>query len=258
MMLLLTNDDGYTGEGLRVLAGRLSKEHEVWIVAPDRNRSGVSQCISMNSRLKLTKVAEREYMYEGTPADCAILATRDAGQILPCRPDAVISGINRGANLGTDILYSGTAAAARQAVLNGIPGVALSIDSNDDSFHYDALADFAAKNIQALISLCRVAPNARMPAGPCIFTNVNALTSVSAYKGIRMTGISFREYADTILVDGQDEKSKYCSAVGTGKINTNGRSYHDYEAVASGFISVSRVFAEPQSAGIVDGIQFSL
>ncbi|QTQ11668.1 5'/3'-nucleotidase SurE [Treponema parvum] len=257
MLLLLTNDDGISGDGLSVLAKRLSFEHEVWVVAPDRNRSGVSQCVSMDRSLKLTKIKDRVYCYEGTPADCVILSAGSGGRLLSRVPDAVISGINQGANIGTDIVYSGTAAAARQAALAGIPGIALSLETHDENYYYEGLADFAAKNLELLISLCRPVSYAEEHDGNSVFVNVNALSSSAAYLGVKMTDISFRRYNDSIKIDEIDDETKICSAQG-GKIHTSGRTYHDYEAVEKGFISVTRVYAEPKSAGIVDDISFSL
>jgi 5'-nucleotidase len=255
MRLLLTNDDGIGSEGISVLAGRLSEKHEVWIVAPDSNRSGVSHCITMKNSMKLVKTGKRKYKYSGTPADCVITGLRSG--LIPEDPDVVISGINRGANIGTDILYSGTAAAARQAVLYGIPGIALSIDSSDGRWEYDALADFTEKNLVLLKNLCSTAGyNGSMPATPCVFVNVNALSALS-YKGVRCTDVSFREYHDTIQLRNVSGEVCYSSFRG-GSIVSGSRQPGDYEAVCDGYISVSRIYAEPVSAGIVDGLVFSL
>jgi len=209
----------------------------------------------MGNTLRLSEVGYHEYKYSGTPVDCVIAGIR--GNILPGRPDAVISGINRGANIGTDILYSGTAAGARQAVIYGVPGIALSIESDDDIWHYDALADFAARNLGRLSGLCSLAGNdGGMPGVPCVFVNVNASSAVS-YKGVKCTGISFREYHDSIELRDAPDRSKYSCFHG-GKIISGSRNLSDYDAVQDGYISVSRVYAEPVSAGIVDDIAFSL
>jgi len=118
MRILLTNDDGYASDGIKALAVALGGEHEVWTLAPDSERSGMSHSMSLRQPLKIRKLAEREYCCSGTPADCVILASHG---VLPFSPDVVVSGINRGPNLGTDLVYSGTAAAARQASMNGVP-----------------------------------------------------------------------------------------------------------------------------------------
>src|SRR5574344_374949 len=147
MKLLLTNDDGYDADGIQTLAACLSRDNDVYVIAPDRNRSAVSNGITwMKEPLKFVRHSENVYSCSGLPADCVIAGL--SGELLPFMPDAVISGINKGANIGTDIIYSGTAAAARQAVLYGIPGIALSIESSDDVWKYRALARFAADNLE--------------------------------------------------------------------------------------------------------------
>ena len=126
MRLLLTNDDGINADGLRILAERLSLDHEVWIVAPESERSACSMSISIRKAVRAKRLSGREFSVDGTPVDCVLtglltLIGRDV--------DAVISGVNRGPNLGTDILYSGTVAAARQGALMGKPSFAVSLAS---------------------------------------------------------------------------------------------------------------------------------
>ena len=87
MLVCLTNDDGIEGEGLKILAEKLASKHDVWIIAPDRNRSGVSNHIFLDASLKLTKISNQVYKYEGNPVDCALLAARSASKILPSVPD---------------------------------------------------------------------------------------------------------------------------------------------------------------------------
>ena len=144
MRVLLTNDDGIDSPGLAAVEGALSVEHEVWVVAPDAERSGQSHAIQMRGPVKLTRKGNRRFACSGTPADCVFLAFR--GSLVP-RFDVVVSGINAGPNLGTDLVYSGTAAAARQASLLGIPGVALSLDSLTPPWDFAPGAAFAAENL---------------------------------------------------------------------------------------------------------------
>ena len=172
-------------------------------------------------------------------------------------PDAVVSGINRGANIGTDIVYSGTAAAARQAVINGVPAVAFSIDSDDDNYYYDRLADFALKNLEKLLSLCDVAPESLKQKKRCSFVNVNAKSSKEPYKGVKITDTAFREYNDYIEMTKLSENEFLCRTIGK-RTDTTSINYSDFEAVSQGFISVSKICAEVESHGIVDGIEFSM
>ena len=150
MKILLTNDDGIMSEGLQVLVSVLEKEHEVWVVAPDRNRSAVSHSILMDIPLKIKKKAKRQYACSGVPVDCVVHGVR---AILKGNPDCIISGINHGANLGTDILFSGTAAAARQGALYGIPSIALSLQSETGTYDFWHLADFVLKHLENILKL---------------------------------------------------------------------------------------------------------
>lgn len=134
MKILLTNDDGIKSLGLRALQDVLGGEHEVWTVAPDRERSGSSHCISIKNPVRFHQVEERQFACGGTPADCVLFSCLGA---LPERPDLVISGINLGPNIGTDIIYSGTAAAARQAALMDIPAVAISQATFTAPFYFE-------------------------------------------------------------------------------------------------------------------------
>ncbi len=234
MKLLLTNDDGYGAEGLMALASILSAEHEVWIVAPSSNRSGVSHGISLMGELAYRTEGERAWSCSGLPADCVIAG---ALGFMDEPPDAVISGINRGANLGTDIVYSGTAAAAREASFMGIPGIATSLVPDGESrWDYLALARFVRDNLAALISLTERDS----------FVNVNA-KSRAAYKGARITDISRRVYNNGIALrsDGADS---FVGEFRGGRVHTAGGEDSDWHAVEEGYVSVSRVQSQPRSA----------
>ena len=244
MRLLLTNDDGIDGEGLQVLAEVLRKEHDVWIIAPDRNRSAVSNGLTMNRALEIRKVGEQMFTSSGLPADC--VSTGVFSNLVKGKIDMVVSGINRGANLGTDIIYSGTAAAARQAVLLGIPGVALSIHSPTDEFKYTALADFALKNLSVLKELYT----------PGIFLNINAL-SRDSYKAVQFTNVSVRKYKDTVTVK-NTESGVMLSSFEGGAVTSEGSMDSDYFVVENGNISITRIVAEPVSLENTVGAKFLL
>ena len=122
--ILVTNDDGIRSPALEALEITLADLGHVTVVAPDREMSATSQCITLNQPLRYHQVAPNRYAVQGTPSDCVILASL---RILKERPALVISGINRGANIGDDIAYSGTVAAAFEAALQGIAGIAISI-----------------------------------------------------------------------------------------------------------------------------------
>ncbi|MBO5123559.1 MAG: 5'/3'-nucleotidase SurE [Spirochaetaceae bacterium] len=235
MRLLITNDDGIEGAGLIELARSLSVDHEVWVVAPDKNRSAISNAITMNDPLKICKKKERWYTCSGAPVDCVVSGLRC---ILPAPPDAVLSGINKGANLGTDVVYSGTCAGARQATISGFPGIALSIEKYQEKgrWNFKPLADFVAKNLPSLITLC----------GPDVFVNINA-PSADSYLGWRMTRLSRRTYHNTINTFRAPDGSTYTFFKG-GYVSTEGDSDCDFAAVSQGLISISRIHAQPRDA----------
>ncbi len=141
MKLLITNDDGILSEGIRALADSLSVLGEVWVVAPDRERNAVSHALTLHRPLRITTISHHNYAINGTPADCVNIGTHF---LLPAKPDLVISGINKGANLGNDINYSGTVAAAVEGTLIGIPSFAISL-AGEHSFTFQPAARFALR-----------------------------------------------------------------------------------------------------------------
>ena len=124
MRILLSNDDGYQARGLRTLAEHLKPIAEVVVVAPDRNRSGASNSLTLETPLRVERVDDNLYYVNGTPTDCVHIAITG---LLEQEPDVLISGINNGANLGDDVLYSGTVAAAMEGRFLGIPSIAVSL-----------------------------------------------------------------------------------------------------------------------------------
>ncbi len=244
MRILITNDDGISGTGLIELAKNLSTHHEVWVIAPDKNRSAISHAITMTDPLGIVKIKEKWFSCSGVPVDCVVSGLK---AILPITPDVVISGINKGANIGTDVLFSGTCSAARQAALYGIPGIALSLEGNEKGrWNYKPLAEFVKKNIDALVSLC----------DRDIFLNVNA-KSAESYKGWRITSLSRRSYGDTVEKYTAPDGRFYAFFKG-GQIATDGEPDSDYIAVEDGLISISRVYAQPVIADDKKGMDLVL
>lgn len=235
MRILVTNDDGLTSKGVQVLAETLRQKHDVWVVAPNTNCSGSGHGISMIDPLQFKPFGTREYSCSGLPVDCSIAG---AFGIMSELPDVVVSGINLGANLGTDIVYSGTAAAARQAVFSGLPGIAVSLATEEEPFYLDVLAKFVFNNLKELISIC----------APDCFVNINA-PSLPSYKGVRITGVSKRSYRDNLTMQDGPDGNKYSFFRG-GIIETNGDEHSDSAAVANGYVSVSCIYAQPVNAAI--------
>lgn len=145
-LILVTNDDGVDSDGIKALADVARKFGEVWVVAPSTEQSGVGHGITLHRPLRVEQCSERIYCVNGTPADCVWLAVRS---ILPRKPSLVLSGINRGANLGEDVTYSGTVAAAMEGALRGIPSIAFSLVGRD-VFDFSATKDWVRKVIKGL------------------------------------------------------------------------------------------------------------
>ncbi len=254
MNLLLSNDDGFDSEGIKILAEKLSQKHKVYILAPDSNRSAVSHHITMFKENKLVKVDENIWACSGYPVDCVFAGIESS--LFGVKIDAVISGINRGANMGTDIIYSGTCAIARQAVLSGLPSVAFSLQSADkednweSDFNFTPLAGFALKNLEKLLSLART-------RAPRAFVNVNALSKDSYEEAIITNKLCIRQYNDKVISI-HDKDDKYHTEFIMGHNETPFIEDTDYGICKSGRIAVSVVYADPLCPQIVDDMEFSL
>ena len=149
MRVLVSNDDGVEAPGIRILAARLAAVGEVTVVAPDRDRSGASNSLTLDQPIRVKRLDNGHYRVAGTPTDCVHLAL--AG-LLEHEPDIVVSGINNSANLGDDVIYSGTVAAAMEGRFLGLPAIAVSLCSRDDrGEHFDAAAEAAAVIMQRLL-----------------------------------------------------------------------------------------------------------
>ncbi len=233
MKIVLTNDDGIQCEGILKLAEGLKslKQHEIYILAPDSNRSGVSHSLSLFNPIKITQRSEDSWICSGTPADCSIAAILGA---LPFKPDLIISGINAGANLGTDIIYSGTAAAARQAVLGDVPAIALSLEGNENPFYWDMAVDYVVQHLDEFIELC--AEDA--------FINVNIPNTEKGPSGSMMTFPSRRRYRDS-LVTFQAPYGHVYGFIEGGNIETEAEEGSDSDAVSKNLVSISPVFVHP-------------
>ncbi|MCQ2573545.1 MAG: 5'/3'-nucleotidase SurE [Treponema sp.] len=233
MNILITNDDGYQSRGLRTLAEVLKEKHNVYVMAPDSNRSAASQCITMSRPLELVKIEENIYTCSGFPADCVINGV--VSGVFP-KIDVVISGINYGANIGTDIIYSGTCGAARQGSLYGIPSIAVSLEhpkaweAKEEEYNFENLSRFILENLEKLVSLADTKP-------PYSFINVNGL-SCDCYKGMKMvTDISVRDYGDQIQLE-KTEKG-YLSRFIMGRSSTSGSETCDYRISEDGYVAVA-------------------
>jgi 5'-nucleotidase len=230
LRILLTNDDGIQSEGLRRLQKALAIEHEVWVVAPETNRSGSSHSITLALPTRFHQLAEREYASGGTPADCVPHACLG---LVPQELDMVVAGINLGPNLGTDLVYSGTAAAARQGAFMRKPAVACSINS----FTPPLRLDFAVRFMCANLGLFRELWSEDH------FLNINFPNRKAAAKVV-ITVPTRRIYKDEIVRFTSPQGDLY-SFIG-GEIPDSAREEgSDYWAVEEGFVSLSPIVVHP-------------
>lgn len=244
MKILVTNDDGIHCDGLKILADELGKEHEVWIFAPDGDRSGTSHSMTLRSPSKVRRLGDRVFTCSGMPVDCVMMVRMGA---VPFKPDIVVSGINCGPNLGTDILYSGTAAAARQAVLYDIPGIAVSLVSYKPPFEFRPAARFIRKNLDNLVNLWDddVFINVNVPPLP----NADETEALLAKPGRR-------RYSDSLHAFEAPDGYSYCFVTG-GMAESEIDPFSDIDIVNSGRVAVSRVMVHPQvPAGFPAGKTF--
>jgi 5'-nucleotidase len=160
--ILITNDDGIQAEGLRALVQAMEGVGTISVVAPSHERSASAQSLTLRQPIFWEQVAEREWSVEGTPTDAVILAIH---KLLPNRPDLVISGINRGGNLGENIFYSGTVGAAMEAAINHVPAIAISVAHKGRGIRYEQAAKFARELAQLVLT-------EGMPQGVLLNVNV--------------------------------------------------------------------------------------
>jgi len=231
MTILLTNDDGLESPGLQFLVDALAADHETWIVAPDREMSGQSHSITLNEGLKLSRRTDRRFAVRGTPVDCVNLALQ---AILPSSPDLVISGINRGPNLGSDIVYSGTCAAAREAAFRGVPAIAVSLASLRGPWDFAPAAQFVARNLDVLQSLWRDDRS----------VNVNWPARIAERPRILFTRPGHRRYQDEMVCFRSPKGGEYWFLQPAG-VESSEEEGTDTRATHDGHVSVSPVALEP-------------
>lgn len=194
MRILLSNDDGVYAPGLHAMAKALKRLGDVWIVAPAQEQSTKGHSLTLHKPLRVEHIDERIFAVTGTPADCIAVGM---GEILPRKPDLVVSGINRGANLGQDIFYSGTVSAAREACMQGIPSFAVSLDFDhkkrvpDSKLHWTTASGTAMSVIRNIL-------DQGLPPQLVVNINVPNLPR-TRLKGIRVARQGFRHYGGAII-----------------------------------------------------------
>lgn len=227
LKILISNDDGILARGLEILEQACRKIGDVTVVAPDREQSASSHSLTMTRPLRPVKLADGRYQVDGTPTDCVLLALET---ILDHRPDVVFSGINHGSNMGEDVLYSGTVAAAMEGLSVGIPGVAMSFAGAKLEL-IETQFDWIAKLTS---DICRVDD---FPRETLLNVNLPPIPG-SEVKGIRVTKLGRRVYSDS-LTRMNDPWGRDMFWIGAGKSSWSGDEDSDFRAVEEGYISVT-------------------
>jgi len=226
MHILLSNDDGYLAQGLIALAEGMREFADISVVAPDKNRSAASNSLTLEMPLRSQLTANGFIKVDGTPTDCVHLAITG---LLETEPDIVFAGINHGANLGDDVLYSGTVAAATEGRFLGLPAVAISL-VNSDPEHFDTAVIVARKILQRLLD---------QPLAKDILLNINVPDLPwSEIKGFRSTRLGQRHKAEPVIKT-KDPRGKVIYWVGPPGAEQDAGPGTDFYAVSHGYVSVT-------------------
>ena len=233
MRILLTNDDGYHAPGMAVLeaiARQLSDD--IWICAPAEEQSGAGHSLTLSRPVRVREHGERRWSCTGTPTDSVMIAM---GKLMPEKPDLILSGVNRGANLGDDITYSGTVSAAIEGALAGIPAIALSQvyarEGMGDAVPFEAAEAWGAKGLRPLLAMAmtpRTLINVNFPAIPA-----------EAVEGTPLVRQGFHDYSRGSIVEGTDPRGYRYYWFGLHGIEHSPGHDTDLEAIDDGYIAVT-------------------
>lgn len=227
-LILLSNDDGVAAPNLNALREALDPHADVIVCAPELNQSATSHSLSLHRPLRLRRVDERTFGVDGTPADCVYVALYSGTRVLPRRPDLVVSGMNHGLNLGIDVFYSGTVAAAREAAIRGFPSIAISADLKADT---RAAAALGAALALATLVTHEAAPRLRAP-----------LLNVNIPPGdrwpVRVTRLGARLYSEDVEYRSDPRGREYLWIGGAG-VRHDHVAGSDTEAYDDGATSVT-------------------
>jgi 5'-nucleotidase len=223
-LILVTNDDGYRSSGLRALAEALARIGDVTIVAPIDEASAIGHALTLRRPLRLETIAEGVYGVDGTSTDCVNIAVT---QVFKRLPDLIISGINKGWNLGDDVTYSGTVAGALEGALLGVPSLAVSIQQTRGEYDFSYAANAAAALAESMLA---------RPLPPRTFLNINVPNGQP--QGFRVTVQAKRNHVTSVAVR-HDPKGRPYFWIEEGQDEWHPHDQSDYQAVRDGYVSVT-------------------
>lgn len=239
MRILISNDDGVYAPGIVALANEMAKIGKIDVVAPDRNRSGASHSLTLTRPLRVRTLENQFYSVDGTPTDCVHLAMTG---LLDALPDVVVSGINHGANLGDDILYSGTVAAAMEGRYLGLPAIAFSMIGECEE-HFKSAAIIARRLVANLN------PNL-LPSHNILNVNIPDLPH-HAIKGIQITRLGKRHAAERIVKEA-DPRGRPIYWIGPPGLEADAGPGTDFYAVSQGFVSITPLSIDMTQYSVFD------
>jgi 5'-nucleotidase len=225
MKILVTNDDGIYAPGLQYLSDAMKAIGEIAVVAPDRNRSGSSSALTLDRPLRATEIAPNRYSVQGTPTDCVHLATTG---LFVDPPRLVISGINAGSNLGDDVFYSGTVAAAIEGRVMGFPAIAISLAGKHE--HFDTAAIVAQKIVKKLITN-------PFPSDTILNINVPDLP-INEIRGYEVTRLGTRHAAEPVIRQ-MDPRGNLVYWIGLPGLEQDAGPGTDFHAIHSNIVSIT-------------------
>lgn len=238
--ILVTNDDGYASQGIAVLVDALAELGEVVMVAPDSEQSAVSHALTLDRPLRVRRVGEGRYAVNGTPTDCVTLGISNLMRDRP--PDLVVSGINRGGNMGVDVHYSGTVSAAFEGVILGYPAIAVS-QVVGNGMTWDAAGAVAAE-------LAAWVLEHGLPPSTLLNVNVPLL----APRGLRLTRLGVRRYTEGV-VEQHDPRGRRIYWIGGGEPVWEAIPGTDFHEVAEGYISVTPLHLDMTELRVLDQLR---
>ncbi len=228
MRILVSNDDGYSAPGIQCLAAALGEISSVTLVAPDRNRSGASNSLTLERPLRVHNIGDQQFYVDGTPTDCVHLAVTG---LLDDEPDMVVAGINAGANMGDDVLYSGTVAAATEGRFLGYPAIAVSL-VGESLTHYQTAA-------KAVLQIIERLKNDPLPADTILNVNVPDIAWENL-EGFEATRLGRRHKSEPVIKE-QDPRGRDIYWVGPAGTEQDAGPGTDFHAVRNNRVSVTPI-----------------
>jgi 5'-nucleotidase len=240
LRILVTNDDGYRSEGIHALADALTPLGQVTIVAPMTEASAIGHALTLRRPLRLEQIDPNVFGVDGTPTDCINVAVT---QVLKGLPGLVVSGINKGWNLGDDVTYSGTVAGALEAALLGVPAIAVSLRQTRGSYDFRYAARAAQRMAKAILD---------RPLPPRTFLNINVPKGEP--KGYRATVQARRNHV-TSVAERHDPKGRPYYWIEEGQNDWEPHDRSDYQAVRDGFVSITPLQPDLTAYDVLDAIE---